>query len=370
MKILRKTCPVCGRINRMNEKIFYRDFRGMKDIVPFLKYDIYVCNNCGMIYAGNILESMPLRKYYINISKYERPGWSNSSLISYLDSSAAEYIIRNVSNTENKSMLDIGCGAGGMLSELKRMGWNDVYGLEPSLKNASIIKDKYNIHVYVGMLGEYVEDLEKKKFDLISMKAVLEHVINVKVVVRQMLDLLSSKGRIFIEVPDADRFYNDSNLYQEFSIEHVNFFNLNSLINLFNGFGLTIDSFAYNKAGSILSLWSRSNSNIERYLFKSNKVAEIIKSKLCLLNEKYYIWGAGTHTAMLYQLNLIDSSKVVGIIDLNPNYWGKYLYGHIVEGIQNINGKFPILISSKDSQNEIIMYIKENHLPNRVITLY
>ena len=62
-----RTCPVCG--SEKHTKMFHRDFSGMSEIVPFSHYDVLQCETCGMMFAGNIVESMPLLQYYELMSK-------------------------------------------------------------------------------------------------------------------------------------------------------------------------------------------------------------------------------------------------------------------------------------------------------------
>lgn len=69
MNILKRACPVCDSFE--GKKVFKRDFSGMSSIVPFLKYEIVQCEKCGMMYADNLIESMPLAEYYNVLSKYD-----------------------------------------------------------------------------------------------------------------------------------------------------------------------------------------------------------------------------------------------------------------------------------------------------------
>lgn len=45
--ILRKRCPYCGRENKDNDKIFYRDFELCREITAFSHYDVFCCKRCG-----------------------------------------------------------------------------------------------------------------------------------------------------------------------------------------------------------------------------------------------------------------------------------------------------------------------------------
>ena len=86
-----------------------------------------------------------------------------------------------------------------------------------------------------------------------------------------------------------------------------------------------------------------------------------------------YVWAAGTHTAMLYQLGLLDGIHVRAIIDSNANYQGKEIYGVPVIAPQELAARepLPIIISSQLAQDAIHTQIKEKMgLPNEVVRLY
>lgn len=375
--ILRKICPICGRNNTDNEELFHRDFRGMNALAPFSLYHVYTCKECGLIYAGDIEESMSLSAYYQTISKYERPGWGASSEVSVLDRFAADYIsnyMKKFSMTPDVSFLDIGCGAGGLLVALKNRGYPKIYGLEPSTLNAQTIKNRHDIDVYVGGLGDHLPELSKRKFDVISMKGVLEHLLDIKENLKEAISYLKSDGKIYIEVPDADLFAENSNLYQEFSVEHVNFFDRSSLSKLFQSFGFYLEDYRQDKKYSVLmSLWSRSTAKnrIQSYLKDSESLGKRIAPLLQQIDTPYYIWGAGTHTAMLYQLGYLKEELICGIIDTNPNYTGKSFYGHSIVTPKEIRDDAPILISTQNAQKEIRRSIQEDyHLKNPILVLY
>lgn len=77
----RKRCPVCGKDNEKVKKTFNREFSEFGNIFPFSSYSVYECNDCGMIYAGDIQESMPLNEYYDKMSRYEGDSFVTSTVI-------------------------------------------------------------------------------------------------------------------------------------------------------------------------------------------------------------------------------------------------------------------------------------------------
>ena len=101
-------------------------------------------------------------------------------------------------------------------------------------------------------------------------------------------------------------------------------------------------------------------------------LVETLKGRLSLYkNRDVYVWGAGTHTAMLYQLNLLDDINVVAIVDSNEKYHGKNIFGADVIAPQTLGEieNLPIIISSQLAQESIRKQISDNYT-NEIVTLY
>jgi 2-polyprenyl-3-methyl-5-hydroxy-6-metoxy-1,4-benzoquinol methylase len=106
-----------------------------------------------------------------------------------------------------KSLLDIGCGTGDFLLEMKNHGWQ-VTGYEPESKAKQIAVQKG-----VGVT-EDLNQLPEQSFDVITLWHVLEHVPNLQEQLQQLKRLLKPKGLIIIAVPNFKSF--DAHYYQEF----------------------------------------------------------------------------------------------------------------------------------------------------------
>ncbi len=99
-------------------------------------------------------------------------------------------------------LLDVGCGHGGNLREMKALGW-DVYGCEPNRAAAEAAR------AVLGrdrIFDEPVEtaSLPPASFDAITFWHVLEHVPDPVATLRRAAQLLRPSGRIVIGVPNFD----------------------------------------------------------------------------------------------------------------------------------------------------------------------
>ena len=380
--MIKRCCPVC--VGEETKKVFHRDFGGMESIVPFSGYDVVQCTRCGAFYADNIGETMPLMHYYEMMSKYETEAFSVSQEALAEYAFAIGFLRGHIA--PEQSIIDIGCGNGAMLHMLQEQGFRHLTGLEPSEKNCRGITERWGIRAVAGALGEDIPPLVGETFDVVLMEGVLEHLIDIQGNVRDALAYLKKDGALYLNVPDLAAFPDCHDLYQQFSVEHVNFFSLPSMQNLMGAFGMTCVAYDRNGYG-VFTLWRRTSEGVpartfdqagtadmRTYLAGAEQLAAQMKDRLTpYRGREVYVWAAGTHTAMLYQLGLLDGIHVRAIIDSNVNYQGKEIYGVPVIAPQKLAASepLPIIISSQLAQDAIHTQIKEKMgVPNEVVRLY
>lgn len=380
--MIKRCCPVC--VGEDTKKVFHRDFGGMESIVPFSGYDVVQCTRCGAFYADNIGESIPLMQYYEQMSKYESQDFALSKA-SQEDHEVMIHFLTEHLN-EKASVLDIGCGNGSLLYMLRECGIPSVTGLDPSEKNCRAIEERWGgIRAVPGALGEDIPTLAGEKFDCVVMKGVLEHLLNVRESVVEAIQYIAEGGQFCILVPHIGGFSVCPNLYQQFSVEHINFFTLASLDNLMGAFGMTCTAHRMQGDG-LYTLWQRDESirepvfdnegvnAMQEYLDQSEKLsAQVVHTLAPMKGRHVCIWGAGTHTAMLHQLGLLDEMQVDVVVDSNVNYKGHMVYGTVVQSpdVLRTRPQIPIIISSQAAEDAILRQItKTMCLPNEVVTLY
>ncbi len=122
--------------------------------------------------------------------------------------------------TYGRRALDIGCGNGEIVTELRRRGWLAA-GID--LATEEFIKGDFEIH-----------DFEQERFDLILMTDVLQSMYDVVNVVKKAVNLLRPGGMILIVTPNTDLMRKD--IIQRFGHWDMNtnrsFINENILNNL------------------------------------------------------------------------------------------------------------------------------------------
>ncbi len=178
-------CRVC---NSNELKFFYK--QGSSG-----QFKFYRCNNCSLVNLDldsvSIVENQ--RKYANHIVKP----------VDYEKNEGARQAFRFVKKyiPIKGNYLDIGCGNGSVLYYFKKEGW-DVSGLELSPVFADHVKARLNVHV------EVTNFLERKdyaaKYDLVSLRHVLEHLPDSILAMNKISALLVEKGYAHFEFPNIN----------------------------------------------------------------------------------------------------------------------------------------------------------------------
>lgn len=112
-------------------------------------------------------------------------------------------LLQLIDEVKDKKMnlLDVGCGVGATLLELKNIYRNsNIYGIENSEEVGKITKGVCN-----GLIGN-IEDIEipyeEKFFDYIILGDVLEHLVNPTKVLTNLNKYLKDEGKIIVSIPN------------------------------------------------------------------------------------------------------------------------------------------------------------------------
>lgn len=385
-----RICPVC--FGSEKALLFRQNFNKNADISLMEKYDVVVCGRCGFVFADNIPAPDIFDNYYAVMSKYEfnyKDGVAPKEHIEHF-TKIVDFIIPHLKNKGAK-ILDIGCATGGLLSVFKSKGYSNLLGIDPSPSCVNAVKKLYDIEAAVNNISNFNSD---KKFDLIILSAVLEHLVDFKGSMQKIRSLLADGGLLFIEVPDAERFdLYVSAPFQQFSVEHINYFSQYSIKNLLSAFSFEMTGIKANENKSNLSIdpdifvLARKKENgdvkiirdaisepkVKNYITECAKIdvkiKKIIQEKLSD-KDKIIVWGVGTHTQRLIGSGL-DISKILYFVDSNVRYIGKKLNGIEIKSPDVIKEEIPILISTHSYRAEITRQIREIlKLNNEIINLY
>jgi hypothetical protein len=207
-------------------------------------------------------------------SNYLYTSSTSESFRKHFTDAAKKYVNELKLKSKKSYIIDIGSNDGVALKPFKELGFKDILGVEPA-KNLAKLANKNKIKTFNGFLDKKNSKKIKKNADLILASNVFAHSDNLKEMAECMIQLLSKKGTIIIEVQYLMNILKDltfDNIYHE----HYNYWSLTSLINFFKQFQVKI--FKAEKIGThggSIRIYIKKDKNIK--IGKS--VKEIIKEE-------------------------------------------------------------------------------------------
>ena len=194
----------------------------------------------------------------------------------------------------NESVLEVGAGIGGLTKiYLKNKIYNKWTCIEPDKKNYK--KLKKNLHIYskknnLEIINSSIEEYLKfsRKFDLIILADVLEHLENDKEILFKLYKILNSKGRIIIFTPACQYLYSefDSQIghFRRYSFETLrNIIPNNSRILMMK----YIDSFGFFASLSNKLIIKSASPTLKQILFWDRLIIPISKKLDYFLSYKF-----------------------------------------------------------------------------------
>lgn len=389
-----RNCAICGSDNK--RVLFRQSFSGMSTGSLLRGYDVVVCEHCGFGYADHIPEQSHFDAYYRAMSKYEHQerGGQESPYDCARFGKTADAISRAVDCRDSR-ILDLGCANGGLLAALQNLGYKHLLGVDPSSVCAETARRMYGIDVVPGTLND-VSGLDRK-FDLLVLCGVLEHIRDLRAALAVLHGLLGEGGYLFLQVPDVSHFIEcRDGPFQQFSTEHINFFSDQSLANLmgqagfvhvrceqnryeveYRQFGLALDATFQkrDRANRHLVRDNRTEVELAAYIRQSRAVDDRLRriiGGIVTTGEPILVWGVGTHTQRLLSMGGLGEATIAAFIDSNPRYQGKLLNNIPIISPGDLHGRSePILVSSCVFQDDIQRQIREQlKLKNRLYLLY
>lgn len=228
-----RKCPVCsGEEARIIRDIQFKLF----DNHPMAGgYNLVQCQRCLFIYADTHVTQQQLDVYYKELSKYEDKNIGTGGGYSKNDKErllkTAEFIASQLTD-KNARIIDLGCANGGLLKELKMLGFNNLVGLDPSSTCVEITKNEVGCEAHQMSLFSIDESLGK--FDLVILSHVLEHLLDLTSTIERLNYLLNEGSLLYVECPNASNYNKVIHApLQEFNTEHINHFTEVSFENLF-----------------------------------------------------------------------------------------------------------------------------------------
>lgn len=224
-----------------------------------LKYDILICQECTLTKLHPTPSEIELEEFYKN--EY-REKYSNQKLVDQgvlkNEQRRANHIVPFFENETKtfSNFLDIGCSTGVLINSLKKkLKIDKATGLELNTIYAEYAKKNTDADIIKNSLESVTFS---KKFDLITMVHVLEHMSNPKKVLEKISKIIQFGGLLYIEVPNLKTPYLD--LFKDyFQIYHTYYFTDNTLRILIEQNGFKLINIQYINKHSVGIIAQKSN---------------------------------------------------------------------------------------------------------------
>jgi 2-polyprenyl-3-methyl-5-hydroxy-6-metoxy-1,4-benzoquinol methylase len=374
-KLTVRPCPVCGA--RSSQLLYRQRFHGFRRGSISDGYDVVACDDCGMCYAADLPGQDRFDEYYTDSSKYDLGAEGAHLAESDLKRFAGQAEFVGVHLTDRRTpILDVGTATGGFLEALRGRGYENLFGVDPSPDAVRVAREERGFEAVVG--GIQAARKWGRNFGLITYLAVLEHLLDPRDDIRTLASLLRADGLALVQVPDAGSFKHHVDApFQQFSVEHINYFTRSSLANLMGaeGFSLIEDRTVvlpvsadadmgaveaiYRYDGTVRApVWDGTGGDdVREYVRRCEGKEARLRDRIgdmATSGERIYVWGAGTHTLHLLATSRLGDCRIEAFIDSNPHYAGATLAGRPVITPSRLSRvDAPILVSTAVSQSEI-----------------
>lgn len=375
---MKNQCPICDSLNT-------------KVIFEIKHIEILYCEKCTHCFTSLTISEQTIDYSNFQQSYPESYLCSDQSEINRLARSRVKFVdkvIKKYNLPHNPKLLEIGCGYGHFLKNIKLAIPNlSSFGVEPSESCSNFAKNNFQLNVVESNFFDF--DFHQKKFDVICFFHVFEHVQDVCSFLEKVRDLASDKAIVIIAVPDAETLSADM-------IEwgflrhgwHLHTFSKKSLSKIvekkgFNLLELELEPVTPMLRSSFFLVCSPNLVNKgyeEKFEAPDNVLGNMIsfKKKVDLLkirveeflkkhtypSTEIWIYGGGVHTNFL--IDFLDSCKEIKIIiddDIKKNK--TKLLGVSVLNLEDAKREFNpptgIIISSLSSQEIIHKKVRQDN---------
>ncbi len=284
-----RNCPVCNSGPDMT-KVFLKeniDTEKMNEFTfasrknpEFMCYNLVKCLNCDLVYADSPPSEEELAQQYHEAdfdSDEEALDASNSYENALLE------LFTKIPN--KKDALDIGAGDGIFLESLKRVGFKNLIGIEPSVEPISTAPEHRKEWLINDIFRQ--NQFDDNSFDFIGCFMTMEHVRDPKLISDEAYKILRDKGALAFVVHDHNSLVNRilGKKSPIIDIEHMQLFSKKSIYKLLEVSGfedITVKSFNNRYA---LKYWIRLlpiPDLIKKILIKTLRIINLDQLKISI----------------------------------------------------------------------------------------
>jgi ubiquinone/menaquinone biosynthesis C-methylase UbiE len=270
-KIMKKSyvpCNLCGS----SESKFLFDAKdrahGIKGSFTYVQ-----CKDCGLVYMNPQISLEDVKAFYpadysphkSHLGKTAKPIKTLKARLirSYLPKSLLQKL------NGNSCVLDVGCGSGKFLGEIKNIFGCKVYGVDISEEATKTAKNDYSVEVFTGVVT--AAPFPPDYFDVITAWQYLEHVHNPMESLQMFYRLLKPDGLCAISTPNFDSF--NAKIFKDrwFGLEcprHLCIYTPETIDKLLQKTGFSVTGINYDKSSKNLI------NSLQYYFYENNYSVE------------------------------------------------------------------------------------------------
>jgi 2-polyprenyl-3-methyl-5-hydroxy-6-metoxy-1,4-benzoquinol methylase len=383
-KKLDRVCPICAC---SSGDILYTQNFVVPNEFPLASIEsgkvtqyIVTCHRCGFVFADVSISQNNYDEYYAKYAKYSCTGSQNAEPANNDFNNYLTNFIESICDSDkSKNIVDIGCGSGKLLIDLKSRGFAGVQGIDISRDTARPL-EQFGIKFKIGSITEENANLgELASFDVACLISVLEHVYDVNIALSNISGMLRENAFLIISVPDAAYYHKElTNPLHQINLEHINHFDEISLDNLMKHHGFlryvsdkymvstekissTQMIYAYRKFGAAAggrkyTSTIKASKSISSLITKWEKAqANEELNRLVNTQEEVVIWGVGNYTYSMLADSILKNCNIVAFIDSNPNKQNTSLLGLSVQSPSFLVGFSGTVIISVAYEPQLII---------------
>jgi SAM-dependent methyltransferase len=246
------SCPLC----RKASVTFHARARDIEYLTLDQWFDFYRCTDCQILFVEPMLTDHLELIYPPNYYSFvDAPKTVAASIKEWIDRRTFQRALKSVPG-DSLSALDVGGGTGWLLNIIRqadsRLTNTCVIDIDPEAETAA---RKAGHDYFLGRIEDFPEH---KKFDVILMLNLIEHVADPRAVLHKARQLLTPQGRLFIKTPNFEAM--DARVFRNHSWagyhtpRHFVLFTRDSFTRLCADCGLDIVSVSYTQGAPFWSV--------------------------------------------------------------------------------------------------------------------